>query len=197
MKYYDNAGKWRQTTTATVPANGAVRISTPESDRWGSSDAWWATVTSTQPAGVNLFIELNQGGESQKVGTTVGFNDAPPGTSFTIPVEFEPNPDPTVHPIGRTVGLAVANPAAGTAANVTLKLVNAGGTVVATYNLQLAPLSQTAIALDSLDAFKFALPAGNFVGVVTISADSPVSTIALGDDLGPFFSTPAMAGRAR
>ncbi len=192
VKFYDQSGNLIQNQTVNLAANGTARISTPEAARFGASQVSWAMVTAPGTATVNLFYELQD--SSTVVVNTIGFNDVPTATDFTIPVEFLPAPQGAS--IGRTVGLAMANPGNVTA-SITLKLVDASGQVLATAPVTLNPHAQTAVSLADLAAFRAALPDTNFVGVVTVNSSAPISAIALGDDFGPFYATPVIAGRAR
>src|SRR5207244_10875849 len=121
----------------------------------------------------------------------VGFNDAAPTTDFTIPVELLPASGSGT---ARTVGLAMAN-ASGQTAAITMTLVSQSGQAVATTALSLANNSQTLMDLSNDPAFKTALPTGAFIGALIVSSSAPVSVIALGDDFGPFYAMPVMAGR--
>ena len=192
VKFYDDNGKQVSEQTQSVVPGGTARISTGEGARFGPSQpASWALVTSSAGAEVNAFFELKDSGG--KVINTIGFNSAPPVTDFTIPVEFMPPPPGG---IGRTVGVAFVNPSS-SSATITLKLVDATGAKLATSTLTLGPNAHKGIDLSTMPEFKSVLPAGDFIGVLTVTSTVPVSTIALGDDFGPFYSTPAMAGRAQ
>src|SRR5581483_909423 len=186
MKFFDATGTLLQDQAVQLAGHGAVRVSTSEADRFGPQQEKWALITAPNPAAVNLFFEY-QDPNTHQVVNTVGFNDSPPVTDFTIPVEF--------NPLGRTVGLALAN-ASGSPAAITLDLLDQSGQVLASAPLSIANNTQIVTDLSSTPAFKSALPSSNFVGSVTISSSSPLSGIALGDDFGPFYSTPIMAGRA-
>jgi hypothetical protein len=190
VKFYDPSGKLLQEQTVTVAPGGTGRISTGEAARFGTTQVSWALITPSAGGAVNSYFELEDG--SGKVINAIGFNHADPVTDFTVPVEFMPS----TSGIGRTVGIAIANPSA-TAANITLKLVDSNGTAVATSTLTLNPNAQQSIDLSSIPSFKAVLPNSDFVGVLTVSSSVPVSTIALGDDFGPFYSTPIMFGRAQ
>ena len=191
VKFYDQSGKLLQEQNVNVPVGGTARLSTGESSRFSPTQVSWALVTASAGAEVNSFFELEDG--SGKVINTIGFNSAAAQTDFTVPVEFMPGSGGNV---GRTVGVAIANPSTA-AATVTLKLIDSTGNVLATSTLNLGANAQQAIDLSTVAAFKAVLPASDFVGVVTVNASSPVSTIALGDDFGPFYSTPVMRGRAQ
>ena len=191
VKFYDQNGKLLQDQTMTIPVNGVARIATPDSARFGPTQVTWAQITSSGLGYVNSFFELQD--NTGKVINTIGFNNVDPVTDFTVPVEFMPG---TGIAVGKTVGVAIANPSA-TPANITLKLVDSNGVLQATANVTLAPNAQQAIDLSTISQFKAVLPNADFVGVVTVSASVPVATIALGDDFGPFYSTPIMFGRAQ
>jgi putative intracellular protease/amidase len=186
----DQSGKLLQEQKITVAPGGSARVSTGEAARFGPSQVSWAIVSATAAAAVNSFFELEDG--TGKVVNTIGFNNAVPVTDFTVPVEFMP----ASGSVGRTVGIALANPSS-TAATVTLKLVDSNANVIATTSVTLNANSQQAIDLSTIQAFQSALPSSDFVGVLAVNSSVPVATIALGDDFGPFYSTPVMAGRAR
>jgi len=191
VKFYDQSGKLLQDQTMTVPVSGVARLATPDSARFSPTQVSWALITSSDIASVNSFFELED--SNGRVINTIGFNYADAVTDFTLPVEFMPG---TGNLVGKTVGVAIANPS-GTAANVTLKLVDSNGNALATATVTLNPNTQQAIDLSTVSQFKAVLPNSDFVGVVTVSSSVPVCTIALGDDFGPFYSTPIMYGRAQ
>jgi hypothetical protein len=191
VKFYDPSGKLLQEQNLNVAPGGTARLSTGEASRFSPMQVSWASVTASAGAQVNSFFELEDG--AGKVINTIGFNSADAVTDFTVPVEFMPSSGGN---IGRTVGVAIAN-ASGSTAAITLKLVDSNGVVVATSNLSLNANAQQAIDLSNIPEFKAALPASDFVGVLTVNSSVPVSTIALGDDFGPFYSTPVMRGRAQ
>src|SRR5207253_6462610 len=93
--------------------------------------------------------------------------------------------------IGRTVGLALANPSPSAQAKVTLQLIDPNGQPKAMHTLAIPPMGQISLDLSSLPSFQSILPATDFVGSVAISSNQPVAAITLGDAMGPFFSTPA------
>jgi hypothetical protein len=164
-----------------------VRIANPESSRnLTPQTTQWVTVGGDGRVGVNLFFEVED--QTGKIINCIGFNDASSTSTFSIPVEFEPKPANAS--IGRTVGLALANPSA-TPTTVQLALVNESGTTVGTMPVALAAYGQTGldIANSPLGAL---LPASNFIGTLTGSSVTPFSVIALGDDFGPFFATPSL-----
>ncbi len=192
VNFLDQAGNVVSSTPYVMAAGATVRIASPESARFGPMTTKWAAIGAQSPLLANVFFEYIPAGTTE-VTNSVGFNDSPPLTDFTLPVEFEPA---NGHAAPRTVGLAIANPN-NSSTNVTLKLLDQNGTVLATYGLTLPPNGQTALGLGSLSTFQAVLPNGNFVGSVTVAASAPVSAIALGDDFGPFSATPVGSGRAR
>ncbi len=193
VNFLSQAGALLGSTQYSVAPGGTLRVATPESERFGPTATQWAMVGAQAAVLTNVFFEYIPSG-SDTVVNSVGYTDAPPLTDFSLPVEFEPAPPG--RGIGRSVGLALANPNSSTVA-ATLKLVDAGGTVLATYGVSLPALGQMAMDLSSLSTFRAALPSGNFVGSVTVTASAPISAIALADDFGPFAATPVGSGRAR
>ena len=191
MIQYLPSGSIDQQVSFTIPAHGARRIATAESGRFGASITTWAIVDSDQPISANLFFEVILDQVSRAIVNTIGFNDSPLMSEFSFPVEFEPGRGGS---IGRTVGLAVANPWP-SATSVTLRLLSPDGTVLATRTRDVPALGQLAIDLSTDPVFSAVLPATNFVGAVTVVAARPVAAIALEDDLGPFSALPVMPGR--
>ncbi len=194
LVYYvdPQAGTTLYTRAFTLPPAGTVRYDTGEANRNGNMAWRWALCNTQANVAINLFFEVMDG--NGNVINTVGFNEAPPLSDFTVPVELEPA---TVNsPIGRTVGVALANPN-NTAATVTLKLIDSGGTVLATTTLNIPAMAQTIASLQVIPAFAAVLPNGNFVGSVAFSSNVPITAISLMDDLGLFSAMPPTAGRAR
>ncbi len=187
-------GESAQTGNYPVAAGGTLRVATPETERFAPLQTRWVVVGAQANVAVNLFFEYIETPGSRRVVNSVGFTDSAPLTEFSVPVEFEPRASDT--PIGRTVGLALANTTAGTN-RVALQLVDAVGNVLASAVLTLPAFGQTAVALDALPEFAAALPHANFVGSITGLASGAVAVIALADDFGPFAATPAVPGRAR
>lgn len=177
-----------------VASGGTLRVATPETERFAPLQTRWVVVGAQAIVAVNLFFEYIETPGSRRVVNSVGFTDSAPLTEFSVPVEFEPRASDT--PIGRTVGLALANTTAATN-RVALQLVDAVGNVLASAILTLPAFGQTAVALDALPEFAAALPHANFVGSITGLASGAVAVIALADDFGPFAATPAVPGRAR
>src|SRR5205823_8616913 len=151
----------------------------------------WVTVGGDGTVGVNLFFEVED--QSGKVINCIGFNDAASAPSFTVPVEFEPKPANAS--IGRTVGVALANPSAGSNP-ITLTLRDQTGAILGTpRQFTMGAFGQTGADLSSpTTGFGNVLPASNFIGTLTGTSATPFSTIALGDDFGPFFATPSLTG---
>jgi hypothetical protein len=178
-----------------IPAGGTVRFQTPESARFANpASVQWGIVYSQATVGVNLFFEVQLDPVSATVINTIGFNAAPAMTDFTLPIEMEPAAPGAA--VGRTVGLALANPSS-TAAVATLRLVDGSGNVLATDIENIPAFGQIAKAVNAIPAFAAVLPAQNFVGSITVSSNVPLASLALGDDLGPFSSTPPYPGRAK
>jgi hypothetical protein len=193
VNFLSQTGTLLQSTSYDVPAGGTVRVSTPDAERYGPSLTKWAIVGSQLPVLPNLYFEYIPTPGSNVVENGVGFNNAQALTDFSLPVEFQPASASLS--VGKTVGLALANGNA-TSASATLQLVDGNGNVVATTTVNLPPFGQWSQDLSKLGAFQAALPSGDFVGSVTVSATSPISAIALEDNNGPFSATPVGSGRA-
>jgi len=177
-------------TQSTIPANGTLRIDTGEQNRTASGcDIHWAMIGSQQPVNINLFFEI--GSATQNITNTVGFNDVPPQTSFTLPLELQPTPAGLQ--IGRTLGLVVAN-VSNAPNTVTMRLINTAGQQVGTDKIFTLPaFQQTLCSLqDAACGFGAVLPNANFVGKVVLSSTGPMSAIGVGDAFGPFFSVPVI-----
>jgi hypothetical protein len=189
------AGATLTTTSYSLAPAATVRFQTPESGRFGPQTIQWAIVNSAAAVGINLFFEVVQDGSTGFVVNTVGFNDSPPLTDFTLPVEFQPTPPG--FPIGRTIGIAIGN-TTNTTGTITFKLIDQNGNVIATAVRTLGPFAQTALDFQiSVPEFGAVLPAANFIGSVTVSSTVPISAVGLEDDLGPFSAIPPIPGRAK
>jgi hypothetical protein len=188
----DQAGTLLEAGNVGLAGSGSMRIVTSESDRFGPTTIRWIAIGSQAPISVNVFFEISLSGGPPNIVNTVGFNDPPQLTEFTLPVEFEPKPANAT--IGRTVGLALAN-VSGATNTVTMKLMDPNGATVGTKTLTIGPYSQTAVDLAAPDLFGPVLPNQNFVGTMVFTATSPVSAVALLDDFGPFSAIPVIKGK--
>lgn len=94
VSYLSQNGLVVDTKSATLPADGMLRIQTAETDRFAPVTIRWAIVDSKDPVAINLFFELADSPQTNTVISTVGFNDAPAGQSFTLPMEIERTPPP-------------------------------------------------------------------------------------------------------
>ncbi|HZQ92256.1 MAG TPA: choice-of-anchor D domain-containing protein [Terriglobales bacterium] len=188
----DQSGTLLEASNVGLAGSGSMRIVTSEQERFGPTIIRWMAIGSQAPIAVNVFFEISLGGGPPAIVNTVGFNDPPQLTEFTLPVEFEPKPANAN--IGRTVGLALAN-VSGQTNTVTMKLVDPNGATVAARTLTIGAYSQTAVDLAAPDLFGPVLPNANFVGTMIISATAPVSAVALLDDFGPFSAIPVIKGK--
>lgn len=188
VRYFSQSGQVVKTDTYSLPGGGAVRIATPESGRFSTPTTQWAIVGSSQPMLANLFFEVKD--SNGTVINTVGFNSAAPLPLSLFPVEFQPAPNTTKPP--RTSGVAIANPGPNTV-SFTLQLVDQNGNIVTSFPSSLPPFGQVAYDLSANTAFGTYLPAGNFVGIVRLTANGPLSAIALEGDFGPFSATPVIS----
>jgi len=202
VNFVDNNGAVVNSVTRLMNIGEALRIDTGEANRFNPQQCCttqWAVINSEGRVVANLFYEIAD--NNGTVFNTVGLNDDGGNTSFTIPVEFQPGPAPGV--IGRTVGLALSNPnPTSVTANLTLR--NAAGTQCGnTVGINLPAFGHTQHSLD----FDFAavLPpnttcggpgVNDVIGTITGSTtpNQNISVVAVGDDFGPFFSTPPVTG---
>jgi hypothetical protein len=193
LTYYSQTGTTLSSTTYSMAPGATLRVGMSDAERYGASVTKWATVGSQLPVLSNVWYDLKTSA-SATAGNSVGFNDAPPITDFSLPVEFEPAVAGVT--VGKTVGIAIANPN-GTSITATLKLLDSTGTVMVVRTVSLPAWGQTAADLSQPIWLGSLLPAVNFVGSVTVSATSPVSAIAVQGNDGLFSAVPVGAGRAK
>ncbi len=190
VNYFDSSGLQVGSTPYNIPAGAALRVPGNEAGRFGAATERWAVVTGAGNFSVNSFFEVQDNPTNHRVVNTIGFNNPPELTDFTIPVELEPasaqnnNRD-------RTIGIAFAN-ANGSTANVTLTLLNADGTTLGTSQKTINANSQLLLSLTS--EFQLSLPGGNFIGALVVHSNVPVAAVALQADQGPFSSVPVVNG---
>jgi hypothetical protein len=189
MHYVDQAGNLLSENAFDLASGGTLRVETPPADRSTPSVTQWAVIGSDAPLAVHVVLEQQSSDGTAPAASSVGFGDCSPADSFAIPAEFAPVPAGAS--IGRTMGLAIAN-ASPNPVTADLKLVDAAGAVVATHGLSLPPFGQLALDLQQLHEFRAALPDSNFVGSITGSANSPLCTLALLDNYGPFLVAPVV-----
>jgi hypothetical protein len=193
VNFVSQAGATLSSNTYTMAPGATLRVAMTDAERFGATVTKWATVGSTAPVLANVWYDYQSQG-STAVQNSVGFNDAPPLTDFTLPAEFQPGVNGV--DFGKTIGLALANPN-GVAATATVKLVDSTGAVVATQTVNLPAYGQTAIDLQQSGGFASALPSGDFVGSITVSATQPLSSIAVQGNDGLFSAVPVGLGRAK
>lgn len=203
VNFITQAGQLVVSTPWNAAPGGGVRIDTAlvfPNSTFGPLTVNWAMIgAESGPVSANLFYEYNPSATapSYNVTNSVGFNDAALQTDFTVP--FEQEPQPAGAQTGKTVGMAVGNPAS-TPVALTIKLVDLGGHVLGSDALDVPAFGQMAFALPDmtrLPSCSAALPNGNFIGTLAIHASSGVAVIALQDDYGPFSATPTMPYRVK
>ena len=187
VHYVSQSGELLAENSFDMPSGGTLRIETPPADRKTPAIAEWAVIGADAPLAVHVVVE--QSGEETAPANGFGFTDCSPADSFAIPAEFAPAPAGA--PIGRTMGLAIANPSPN-AVSAELRLVDASGVALAAHSFSLLPFGQLALDLQQLDEFRAALPPSNFVGSVTGIATAPVCALALLDNYGPFLVAPVV-----
>ena len=187
VNYIGQSGTLAGQTGQTLSSGGTLQIETSGSP--STTETQWVVVGADAPVAVYVMVEQKSFTEDARPASAFGFSECVPADAFAIPAEFEPAP--AGHAIGRTVGLAIANPSPA-AVDAELKLVDAAGAVIANHALSLPPFGQTAVDLQQLDAFRAALPASHFVGSITGTASSPLCVLALFDNYGPFLVAPVV-----
>ncbi len=205
VTYYDQKGNTLATDPLMLSPGAAGQSSLPGADRNGPYSVRWAAVRSTASVSVQALVELTDA--SGRALNTVGYNDAQPLTSQTLPLEMAPPAPlpvtsgatpPDAAPaaiyasaagngIAHSLGLAIANPSTIPAA-VTLTVVDANGAKLSTEQITLPAWGQTALNLMSDPFLRAAYPDGNFFGSLLITSNMAVSVVAVGDDRGPFYS---------
>ena len=194
LNFVSQAGAVLSSNTYNMAPGATVRVSMTDAERFGSSLTKWATVGSQATILANVWYDYIAAPGSSTVGNSVGFNDAAPITDFSLPAEFAPGITGVTY--GKTVGLALANPNA-VAAAATVKLVDANGNVVGTAVYALPAWGQTTVDISQSPAFAAALSSTGFVGSITVSGTSPLSSIAVQDNDGLFSAVPVGSGRAK
>ena len=189
IHYVGQSGELLSKATFPLARDGTLRAQTPHADIFGPLLTQWAIIGSDAPLAVQVVVEQQSAPNDPRPGIMTSFADCVPADSFVIPAEFEP-PPPALS-IGRTMGVAIANPSP-VDATAELKLVESGGRVVGSRSFALPPFGQTAVDLQQLDEFRAALPASNFVGSLAGSATVPVCVLALLDNYGPLLAAPVV-----
>lgn len=126
----------------------------------------WATVSSTAP--VDVFSLFDYGPNPPAIIGAVGAASTAPSKSFRFPVSI-------AGPLNYNAGMAISNPN-GSQTVVTVKVLNADGSVKGTFPETLAANGQTIFLLNSKINFGSAL----FNGSVAVCAPQPVGLVALG-----------------
>lgn len=189
VHYIGQSGALLGETAFRLASGGTLRIQAPGLETSGPVTSQWAVLGAEAPLAVHVVLEQPAAGGDPRSTNSVGFADCVPADAFAIPAEFEPAPAGSA--IGRTMGLAIANPSpAGVTAE--LKLVDPSGNVLASHGFSLPPFGQIAVDLQQVEEFRAVLPASNFVGSVTGSATAPVCALALLDNYGPFLVAPVV-----
>ena len=130
----------------------------------------WATVSSTAP--INIFSLFDFGPNPPTITGAVGAQSTAPSKSFRFPVSVG-------GPLNYNAGMAVSNPNASQTV-VTVKVLNADGSVKGTFPETLPANGQTIFLLNSKMNFGSTL----FNGSVAVCAPQPVGLVALGVEGG-------------
>ena len=176
-----SAGLLLTSNSCTIPANGVVRIDTPENQRYKNpADVYWAMIGAQAAIGATTFFDFIPS-DGTRITNAVGFNNIVSATSFTFPVEFDPT-------VGKTFGLAITNPN-NVHVDASVQLLNSDGALRETLAIPLNAFNQRIADLATDPTTHFTtLPNGDFVGIMKVSSALPVAAFAAGDDTGPFYS---------
>jgi hypothetical protein len=204
INFIDQNGNLLKFRNFAITPGGAFNVQTDEADRPGPLSVSWAIIGSDQPVQANLFFEFAPSGLPAAI-NTVGFNASGPLSDFTFPVLLAAQPQGAT--IGRTMGVAFANPNNFTV-TIKIKVLDNQGNIVAQTggagcpaDITLAAFAQTGIETKG---FFGACPGypnppfnPGFFGTMVAAASAQISSIALQDSFGPFSATPVVAGRAK
>lgn len=158
--------------TVTVGANQTQVVGAELSQRNGSAlQVAWATVSSTAP--MNVFSLFDYGPNPPAITGAVGAQSTAPSRSFRFPVSVG-------GPLNYDAGMALSNPN-GSSTAVTVKVYDAGGTMIGSFPEQLSANAQTLFLLNT-KGVNFG--AGLFNGSVAVCATNPVGLVALGVEGG-------------
>ena len=136
----------------------------------GNLQVAWATTTSSAP--VVVFSLFDYGPNPPTITGAVGAGSTAPSKSFRFPVSVG-------GPLNYNAGMAVSNPN-GSQTVVTVKVLNADGSVKGTFPETLPANGQTIFLLNSKMNFGSSL----FNGSVAVCAPQPVGLVALGVEGG-------------
>jgi hypothetical protein len=136
----------------------------------GNLQVAWATTSSTAP--LNVFSLFDFGPNPPAITGAVGAASMAPSKSFRFPVSVGGS-------VNYNAGMAISNPN-GSQTVVTVKVLNADGTVKGTFPETLAANAQTIFLLNTKLNFGSSL----FNGSVAVCAPNPVGLVALGVEGG-------------
>jgi hypothetical protein len=136
----------------------------------GNLQVAWATTSSTAP--LNVFSLFDFGPNPPAITGAVGAASMAPSKSFRFPVSVGGS-------VNYNAGMAISNPN-GSQTIVTVKVLNADGTVKGTFPETLAANAQTIFLLNTKMNFGSSL----FNGSVAVCAPNPVGLVALGVEGG-------------
>jgi hypothetical protein len=160
----------------SIPPNEVHVVGADPSQRTaGSLQVAWATASSSAP--LNIFSLFDSGPSDTVISGAVGAQSTAAARSFRFPVSVN-------GPLGYNAGMAIANPN-GSAATVTVKVLNADGSVKGSFQETLQANHQTLLVLTQKLTFDAAL----FSGSVAVCATEPVGLVTVGFEGGQAFFT--------
>ncbi len=147
----------------SIPSKGSVVLQT---NGVGMGTSGYAIITATGPIGGSAVFSLSDG--AGNLVTEAGVGPATPLDFLALPVDVTGE---------FNTGVAVANAAGKSAANLYLKLVASTGQVAATKSMSLGAGKHFALFVGGIDQLFSGI--SNFRGSLQILADTPVTAIAL------------------
>ena len=156
-----------------VHANSTMSLGADPAQRNAlrTTEVAWATASSTAP--LNVFSLFDYGPNPPTITGSVGSQSMPPSKTFRFPVSVG-------GPVSYNAGMALANPN-GSQTTVTVKVLNADGSLKGSFPEVLPANGQTIFLLNQKMSFDGSL----FTGSVAVCATQPVGLVAIGVEGGP------------
>ncbi|MBI4465959.1 MAG: hypothetical protein HY656_00835, partial [Acidobacteria bacterium] len=187
---YEQNGLLGDRRILSLPPQGTVLLADSEAARAGPLGINWFALRSDFEIIASMLFDFDSAalGLAEDFRTAVSALPSLPLLAFTAPVR--------VAGVEDTVGLALAN-LSSQSTEVTLKLRDASGTVVAEDSLVLDGLAQTAFVLHDRAAFRdVLLGSGEFLGSLAVTSGQPVAALVVGSSNRQLFALPVTPGAA-
>lgn len=188
------SGTLVSSTPTTLQPAATLMIVDSETLRTGPLTVEWFALGSEMPIAASVLFDFEGAsvGLDSNIRQAVGALASPALNVFTAPVRFDSS-------VGATIGLALAN-ANSTGTEITLRLIDQNGTIVATDSLILLGFRQTAFVVSDRPAFQSIVTApGGFLGSLAVTVNDPakpVSALVVGAVQTELFTLPVTSGVA-